>query len=39
MRGRGANYVDYGNYKVTLTVDDKDVATKTVKVSPDPKFK
>ena len=39
MRGRGASYVDYGTYKVTLTVDDKDVATKTVKVSPDPKFK
>jgi photosystem II stability/assembly factor-like uncharacterized protein len=39
MRGRGTSYVDYGTYKVTLTVDDKDVATKTVKVSPDPKFK
>ena len=39
MRGRGANSVDYGTYKVTLTVDDKDVATKTVKISPDPKYK
>ena len=39
MRGRGANLVDYGTYKVTLVVDDKDVATKTMKVSPDPKFK
>jgi hypothetical protein len=39
MRGRGANLVDYGDYKVTLLVDDKEVATKTVKVSPDPLFK
>jgi len=39
MRGRGANLVDYGTYKVTLVVNDKDVATKTVKVSPDPLFK
>jgi len=39
MRGRGANLVDYGNYKVTLNVDGKDVETKTVKVSPDPLFK
>jgi hypothetical protein len=31
--------VDYGLYKVTLSVDGKDIATKTVKVSPDPKFK
>jgi photosystem II stability/assembly factor-like uncharacterized protein len=38
-RGRGANLVDYGLYKVTLKVDDKDVETKTLKVSPDPKFK
>jgi hypothetical protein len=38
-RGRGANLVDYGLYKVTLSVDGKDIATKTVKVSPDPKFK
>jgi photosystem II stability/assembly factor-like uncharacterized protein len=34
-----ANLVDYGIYKVTLSVDGKDVATKTVKVSPDPLFK
>jgi photosystem II stability/assembly factor-like uncharacterized protein len=39
FRGRGANLVDYGNYKVTLIVDDKEVATKTVKISPDPMFK
>ncbi len=39
MRGRGANLVDYGIYKVTLNVDGKDVETKTVKVSPDPLFK
>jgi photosystem II stability/assembly factor-like uncharacterized protein len=39
MRGRGANLVDYGTYKVTLVVDGKDIATKTVKVSPDPLFK
>jgi photosystem II stability/assembly factor-like uncharacterized protein len=39
MRGRGANLVDYGTYKVTLVVDDKEVATKNMKVSPDPKFK
>ncbi|OGD28217.1 MAG: hypothetical protein A2V57_02070 [Candidatus Aminicenantes bacterium RBG_19FT_COMBO_65_30] len=39
MRGRGANLVDYGAYKVTLNVDGKDIATKTVKVSPDPLFK
>ncbi len=39
MRGRGANLVDYGVYKVTLVVDDKDVVTKTMKVSPDPLFK
>ena len=38
-RGRGANLVDYGVYKVTLNVDGKDIATKTVKVSPDPLFK
>ena len=38
-RGRGANLVDYGLYKVTLSVDGKDIATKTVKVGPDPKFK
>jgi hypothetical protein len=38
-RGRGANLVDYGLYKVTLNVDGKDIATKTIKVSPDPLFK
>ena len=39
MRGRGANLVDYGTYKVTLTVDGKDAAAKAVKVVPDPLFK
>jgi photosystem II stability/assembly factor-like uncharacterized protein len=39
MRGRGANLVDYGFYNVTLNVDGKDIATKKVKVSPDPLFK
>ena len=39
MRGRGANLVDYGLYKVTLNVDGKDIATKKVRVSPDPLFK
>ncbi|MEN6560015.1 MAG: hypothetical protein ABFD52_04490 [Acidobacteriota bacterium] len=38
MRGR-MNQVDNGAYKVTLNVDGKDVATKTIKVSPDPLFK
>jgi len=38
-RGRGANLVDYGLYNVTLNVDGKDIATKKVKVSPDPLFK
>ena len=38
-RGRGGNLADYGAYKVTLQVDDKDVATKTLKVVPDPPFK
>ncbi len=37
-RGR-LNLVDYGAYKVTLNVDGKDIATKTVTVSQDPKFK
>jgi photosystem II stability/assembly factor-like uncharacterized protein len=37
-RGR-MNLVDNGDYKVTLTVDGKDIATKTIKVSPDPLFK
>ncbi len=38
-RGGRLNLVDYGSYKVTLSVDGQDVATKTIKVSPDPKFK
>jgi photosystem II stability/assembly factor-like uncharacterized protein len=33
------NQVDPGVYKVTLTVDGKDVATKKMTVSPDPMFK
>jgi photosystem II stability/assembly factor-like uncharacterized protein len=39
MRGRRMNLVDDGTYKVTLSVDGKDIATKTLKVSPDPLFK
>jgi hypothetical protein len=39
MRGGRINLVDYGVYKVTLNVDGKDIATKTIKVSPDPNFK
>jgi photosystem II stability/assembly factor-like uncharacterized protein len=35
----GRNLVDPGVYKVTLTVDAKDVATKRLTVSPDPLFK
>jgi hypothetical protein len=38
-RGGGMNLVDNGTYKVTLSVDGKDIATKPVKVSPDPLFK
>jgi hypothetical protein len=38
-RGGRTNLVDNGVYKVTLNVDGKDIATKTVKVSPDPLFK
>jgi hypothetical protein len=39
-RGRGgANMVDAGVYKVTLTVDGKEVATKKMMVVPDPLFK
>jgi len=38
MRGR-MNLVDNGTYKVTLTVDGKEIATKTLKISPDPMFK
>ncbi|HSK08037.1 MAG TPA: hypothetical protein VK911_00555, partial [Vicinamibacterales bacterium] len=37
---RGARpMVDPGVYKVTLTVDGKDVATRKLTVSPDPLFK
>lgn len=39
MRGGRQNLADYGTYNVTLSVDGKDVATKTVTVSPDPLFK
>jgi photosystem II stability/assembly factor-like uncharacterized protein len=39
QRGGGANMVDAGVYKVTLTVDGKDVATKRLSVQPDPMFK
>lgn len=39
MRRGGMSLVDYGAYKVTLNVDGKDIATKTIKVSPDPQFK
>jgi hypothetical protein len=35
----GRNQVDAGVYKVTLTVDGKEVATKRLTVSPDPMFK
>ena len=38
-RGGGGLMVDAGVYKVTLTVDGKDVATKKMTVSPDPLFK
>jgi photosystem II stability/assembly factor-like uncharacterized protein len=38
-RGFGGNMVEPGVYKVTLTVDGKDVATKKLTVSPDPMFK
>jgi hypothetical protein len=38
-RGGRGNQADYGTYKVTLNVDGKDIATKTVKLSPDPLFK
>ncbi len=36
--GRGAT-IDTGVYKITLTVDGKDVETKRLTVSPDPMFK
>jgi len=35
----GGNQADNGVYKVTLTVDGKDIATKKVALSPDPLFK
>jgi photosystem II stability/assembly factor-like uncharacterized protein len=37
--GRGGQTVDNGAYKVTLSVDGKDIATKKVTVNPDPMFK
>ena len=38
--GRGrVNFVDPGVYKITLTVDGKEIATKKVTVLPDPMFK
>jgi hypothetical protein len=37
--GRGGLQVDPGVFKVTLTVDGKDVETKRLTVSPDPLFK
>jgi photosystem II stability/assembly factor-like uncharacterized protein len=39
QRGFGGNQVDAGAYKVTLTVDGKEVATKRLTVQPDPMFK
>jgi photosystem II stability/assembly factor-like uncharacterized protein len=38
-RGGGGNQVDAGVYKVTLTVDGRDVTTKKMTVVPDPLFK
>ena len=38
-RGRGGNQVDAGVYKITLTVDGKEVATRKLTVQPDPLFK
>jgi hypothetical protein len=37
--GRGGNLVEPGVYKVTLSVDGKEVETKRLTVSPDPLFK
>jgi photosystem II stability/assembly factor-like uncharacterized protein len=37
--GRGGSQVDAGVFKVTLTVDGKEVDTKRLTVSPDPLFK
>jgi photosystem II stability/assembly factor-like uncharacterized protein len=39
QRGGGGNTVPAGIYKVTLTVDGKEVATKRLTVLPDPMFK
>jgi len=39
QRGGGGPTVDPGAYKVTLTVDGKDVATKRIVISLDPMFK
>ena len=39
QRGGGGAAVEPGAYKVTLTVDGKEVATKRIVVSPDPMFK
>ena len=39
QRGGGGATVEPGAYKVTLTVDGKDVATKRIVISPDPMFK
>jgi hypothetical protein len=38
-RGGRGNLVDPGVYKVTLTVDGKDITTKKMTVQPDPLFK
>ena len=38
-RGGRGNLVDPAIYKVTLTVDGKEVATKRMTVVPDPLFK
>jgi photosystem II stability/assembly factor-like uncharacterized protein len=38
-RGGRANLVDAGVYKVTLTVDGKEIATKKMTIVPDPLFK
>jgi hypothetical protein len=38
MRGGGAT-IEPGAYKVTLTVDGKEVATKRMVISADPMFK
>ncbi len=38
-RGGRGNLVDPGVYKVTLTVDGKEIATKKMTIAPDPMFK